>query len=292
MRFYSSILKSLINTAMSPTVNPPRRVPLLLLAATTLILPGCADGVFGDLGGLARANKPPQQQTQPTNQPQRDQAGQNSNSDIFANLLAFNAPAAPKTASGSPYVKPLEEPTLYCPTIDVPDDTSYFRASHGVTGQDVEHQFSLADVARECQRQGSQIALKVGVAGRLLLGPSGKAGHFSAPVRIAIRRDGDQTVAFSKLYTVEASLAEGQASTGFQLVTEPILIPYLRPEADQDYTILIGFDSKKKEADKPKIANTEPVSRINRAGLGIGSKTGLEELQKKKDKNSLSPLGN
>lgn len=106
----------------------------------------------------------------------------------------------------------------------------------------MRYQFSLGDVVRECGRQGSQIAIKVGVEGRVLIGPVGAPGSFSAPVRVAIRRESDQKPATSKSYHVAVTVLPGSAGMPFSLVTEPILVPFISPKADEDYTIVVGFD--------------------------------------------------
>lgn len=272
----------------------PKKALAVCLLPVSFCLAGCSTNMFGDLGGLMGSSAPatapspasttapaPAAPSQTTAQAsQRQQAGQNSTSDVFANLLAFNTPTRPANAPIS-QPKPEEE-TLYCPTISIPEDASFYRVGHGDSARSVEHQFSLIDVARECQRQGSQIALKIGAAGRLLLGPSGAPGHFTAPLRIAIRRDSDNALAFVKVYGVAADVSGANAVASFQLVTEPVFIPYTRAEADQDYTILIGFDVKKAQGTKPALVSQEPQSAINRKGLGIGPKTGLEEPTRKK----------
>jgi hypothetical protein len=106
----------------------------------------------------------------------------------------------------------------------------------------------MGDVARECSKVGDQIMIKVGVQGRVLLGPAGAPGSFSVPVRIAVRRDADGKAAAGKLYPIAATIPQGQTETDFALVADPLGVPYLRSEADQDYTILVGFDVQAKPA--------------------------------------------
>ena len=100
----------------------------------------------------------------------------------------------------------------------------------------------MGDIARECTRVGDQIMIKVGVEGRVLLGPVGQPGNFNVPIRIAVRRDTDQKAAAGKLYQVPTSVAFGQTQGEFTLVSEPMAVPFLQAHADEDYTILVGFD--------------------------------------------------
>ena len=136
-----------------------------------------------------------------------------------------------------------EEP-LRCPQIEVLDGTASIRVYNGTdqSNDNVRYQYSMGDVARECSRAGKEIVIKVGVEGRVLLGPAGAPGTFSIPVRIAVRRESDQKPAVAKLYQVAATVAPGQTQGDFTLLSEPLTVPLLQTNADEDYTILVGFD--------------------------------------------------
>ena len=170
---------------------------------------------------------------------------------VFGNLLAFGTtkpgpvPAAAAAAADGP---------LQCPAIDVLDGTAAYRTYAGTdqSNGSVRYQFSMGEVARECTRSGGQILLKVGVSGRVLLGPAGTAGSFTVPVRIAVRRESDQKAAVTKLYAAPAAIAAGETSTDFQVVSAPIAVPFVTSQADGDYTILVGFDAAKPAAAAPK----------------------------------------
>ena len=100
------------------------------------------------------------------------------------------------------------------PALEVLDGTSSYRTYTGAdqSNGNVRYQFSMGDVARDCTRSGNEILMKVGVEGRVLLGPAGSPASFSVPVRIAIRRDSDQKAAVAKLYQVPASIAAGETT--------------------------------------------------------------------------------
>lgn len=159
----------------------------------------------------------------------------------LGNLLAFNSPNAP------PMPKPVdteEKPT--CPDIEVLDGTASSRVYAGAEPSNgtVRYQFSMGDVVRECSHVGNQLVLKVGVEGRALLGPVGSPGSFTAPVRVAVRRERDETAIASKLYQVPVSIGASDANAPFSIVTEPIAVPYLSAQANTDYTIVVGFDPR------------------------------------------------
>jgi len=143
--------------------------------------------------------------------------------------------------SNQPVVLPRDALDIDCPSIEVQDGTSAIRVG-GESNASVRYQFDIAETARECQPQGSQFTIKVGVAGHLLIGPAGAPGAYSANLRVVIRREGDKTAVVSKVYRVESNT--GTASEGsFQLVTELFSLPFPHRQMNQDYTILVGFDN-------------------------------------------------
>ncbi|MGD0721370.1 MAG: hypothetical protein ABR970_10050 [Roseiarcus sp.] len=167
-----------------------------------------------------------------------------------ANLISAGAATqAPATAVGA--AQPAD---IDCPVIEVQDGTAYVRVG-GQANDTVRYQFDITNTARECHVLGAQFAIKVGVAGHLLIGPAGQPGAYATQLRIVMRRDADQKPEFSKLYKIEADTA-GASQAPFQFVSEPIMLPYTHPQADQDYTILVGFDAgHAPEAPKPHRKN-------------------------------------
>lgn len=181
-----------------------------------------------------------------------------SGGSTLANLLAFNstsAPEAPPPAS--------TDTKLECPDIEVQDGTSSLRiyGAGEPTNGNVRYQFSMGDVARECIRSGSDILIKVGVQGRVLLGPVGAPGAFNIPVRIAVRAERDGKPVVSKLYQVPASVPAGQSQSEFQFVSEPLSVPFTQARSQDDYTVLVGFDSQGHGAAEPKARRRRAAAR-------------------------------
>ena len=179
------------------------------------------------------------------------QPGGSSISDKMANLLAFNTTTPPPITA--PVAK-AEIVKVDCPTIEIQDGTASARFyAGGTTNANVRHQFAIGTVARECTVSDNKIFIKVGVSGRAVLGPVGVAGTFSVPVRVAIRKESDGKPVVSKTYTASATIVTGEDDSGdFSFVTDPLVVPMLREQADQDYTILVGFDTAGKVAASPK----------------------------------------
>jgi hypothetical protein len=172
----------------------------------------------------------------------------------LTNLVSFNstsqsAPDAQSPASAEKAYAAVQAQDLDCPQVEVQDGTAAVRVG-GQDNQSVRYQFEITQTARECKLEGSQFAIKVGVAGRLLIGPAGSAGAYSSSVRIVVRNDSTSKPVISKLYKIEASAdAAGGLQAPFQIVSEPLMLPYEHKWADQDYTVLVGFDTGKTPAE-------------------------------------------
>ena len=91
-------------------------------------------------------------------------------------------------------------------------------------------------------RRPGQAALKVGVAGHVVIGPAGAAGTFNAPLKITVTRQGDNTPVFSQTYRVEAT-TDGVRAGAFRLVTDPINLPMSTLQLADVYAITVGFEN-------------------------------------------------
>src|SRR5579863_5683577 len=135
---------------------------------------------------------------------------------------------------------------IKCPEIGIQDGTADDRVYGGGDDQsnaNVRYQFSIVNFARDCQILDKQYQMKVGVEGRVLLGPQGAPGTYEAPIRVVVINRSDSSATISKLYQAPAAVAPGQTEGPFTLVTDPLSVPITGKFSDQDYEIKIGFDS-------------------------------------------------
>jgi hypothetical protein len=168
--------------------------------------------------------------------------GDNSFTMAFGNLLAYNTTTPPPVA-------PLgSELAVECPAVNVEEGQSAYRS---MAGAEVRYQFSLGDLARECRAQDGTVSIRVGVSGYLLAGQAGASGTFSVPVRIVVRSQADERVVASRVMRVSATIPQGETQATFAVVADPLTVPYLRPEADQDYAIFVSLDPKGAAPEKP-----------------------------------------
>ncbi len=136
---------------------------------------------------------------------------------------------------------PMTSADLECPAVEVQDGAASLRVG-GEDNASVRYQFDIEQTARQCDPQGAQFRLKVGVSGHLAIGPAGSPGVYSAPLQIAVRRGTDEKPAYSKTYKVEVNTAGGAEGT-FDLISEPIVLPLTQPKLADDYVIVVGFDT-------------------------------------------------
>ncbi|HEX3493773.1 MAG TPA: hypothetical protein VHT48_00150 [Methylocella sp.] len=170
----------------------------------------------------------------------------------LANLLGFksnDAPAAPGA----------EVRHIFCPQVIVLEGTAASQAYAGTpaSSANLRYQSALDDTARECTLEGEQLAIKIGVAGKVLLGPAGSPGSFSVPVRMAVLRERDNQPIVSKLYRAAVTVAAGETRGDFTIVSEPLRVPFIQDHAEDDYTIKVGIDEGA-SAEKPAGKHAKP----------------------------------
>lgn len=142
---------------------------------------------------------------------------------------------------------PLTAEELQCPPVEIDEGGAAARVG-GPENSSVRYQFAIANTARECAPVSTnQFSLKVGVSGRLVLGPAGKPGAYSAPLRVTVHDENTKKDAYAKVYKIEANVADSGGAP-FELVTEPIVLPMTRTELADDYTLTVGFDNGKAAA--------------------------------------------
>ncbi len=163
--------------------------------------------------------------------------------ETVGNLFAFNSPRAPAIpASTGP-----ASTSVICPIVDVRDGGAAHRVYNGnsTASADVRYQYSIGETARECSVENGQLVIRVGVEGKVLLGPAGGPSSFTVPVFIGVRRDEGQQMLASKVYNVAAAIPQGSTNTSFSVVSEPLVVPLTQENAAADYTIYVGFEGQR-----------------------------------------------
>lgn len=129
-----------------------------------------------------------------------------------------------------------------CPPIKVkPGGETLFYYGKGKVGnpKDLNYQAVIDKQSRNCVVSNGLITVKMGMAGRVLLGPSGTQSKVDIPVRFSVERD--DVPLYSEKYDVPVSITPPAQSAEFVKVVENVAIPYTGGEK---IVIWVGFDSR------------------------------------------------
>jgi hypothetical protein len=167
--------------------------------------------------------------------------------DTLSNLFKFGGTTVPKEA-------PRQTDDAYCPSVGLIEGSAAVRAyNNGRVGDPaaLRHQISLNQFARECLEQpDGSIVVKVGVEGRVLLGPTGAAGRFDAPLTFLIKR-GDQVLA-TRTQKVSIAVPAGDTQASFVTVQDGLVVPPKSGEYEIDVGLVAGSGAKPERAAKRK----------------------------------------
>lgn len=167
-------------------------------------------------------------------------------SDKFNALLSGTPTMAgppATTAAGEGNTTPAD---IDCPGVEIRQGASTFQQSgpdNGSAALSLRYQANFVRSARSCVLRGGNIAMKVGVEGRLILGPAGSPGTFTLPVRLAVVKEGiEPKTIWTKFYEVPVTVSPGESNIPFTHVEEDMSFP-MPPGNELDaYVIYVGFD--------------------------------------------------
>jgi hypothetical protein len=154
------------------------------------------------------------------------------------------ATEAPASATMTP--SPGASAEVDCPRVDIRQGASTLMSNASSADQSamtLRYQATFGRTARECMVQGATLSIKVGVQGRIILGPAGGPGDTTVPLRVALVKEGiEPKTVWSKLYTVPVSVGPGQLNVPFTHVVEDMAVPMPSPSDLDHYIIYVGFD--------------------------------------------------
>jgi hypothetical protein len=107
----------------------------------------------------------------------------------------------------------------------------------------IRYQATIAQTARECAALGGVMTMKVGVQGRVIVGPAGGPGQVDVPLRYAVVREGSppQTIV-TKFHRLAVAVPPSQLNAPFLHVDEDLTFPLPRPADLDNYVVYVGFD--------------------------------------------------
>jgi hypothetical protein len=133
-----------------------------------------------------------------------------------------------------------------CPGVEVRQGASTLAIS--APGADAgpmntRYQVTIGQTARECAALGTVMTMKVGVQGRVLLGPAGGPGQVDLPLRMVVVQEGPNPKPIaSKFAKLTVSVPPGQTSVPYVHVEQDLTFPMPRPGVLESYVVYVGFD--------------------------------------------------
>jgi len=200
----------------------------LAIAGLAASLSGCGSlNIFGSSDDSANSSGPP--------------APPSATKTFFGNLAMGGPeqplPPAPAQTGQTRYPDAVTQgDDFQCPMLDVAANGASLRVFVGAeTGaQALRHQIAINHLARECKDAGSNISMKLGVEGSVLLGPSGTPGTFTVPLVFEARLK-DKVVA-SRRENLSVTIPPSDVRGYFSAVVTDFVIP-----KDDDVELYVGL---------------------------------------------------
>ena len=190
-------------------------------------------------------------------------------SSVSFDMLSFGKSDKPAATDGAAdLMLGLKDDDVECPPVTVRTGASTLT----ITGKQpdstdpnalaLRYQGSVVRTARECKVNAGTMTMKIGVEGRIIVGPAGGPGAVDVPLRLAVVHEGPQAKAVAaKLIHVPVSVGEGAPYVNFEHVEQDVTFPLPRPiGAIENYVVYVGFDpsqsatAREKPRAKPRAA--------------------------------------
>jgi hypothetical protein len=185
----------------------------------------------------------------------------------MASVFSRPAPAAPPSEPGAA-ATPAASTDVQCPAVEIRQGASTMSFSQtGVAADDptalaLRYQVTIGRTARDCVVRENMLTIRIGMEGRLILGPAGGPGQIEVPLRYALVREGPEPkMITTKLHRVPVVIPPGQGNIIFTHVEDDLTVPMPSATDLDGYVIYLGFDpnvptpqeeKKKKPKSKPK----------------------------------------
>jgi hypothetical protein len=225
-------------------MNSGDRAPFAVLLALALLVAGCS-GSSGVFGGPTTTPVPDAEAAPPPPAP--------SLKDKFAGFFAGASQKSPQPVANA-------QPDVDCPFIDIRQGASTLTIpppppDGSNEAMALKYQGIFVRAARECAVVSGQMVMKVGVQGRIIVGPAGGPGAVEVPLRIAVvsaLTQGAKTVV-TKLVRIPVTVGNDDG-TDFTHIEEGLSFPLPLSAVLDSYVVYIGFDPiGAAEEDKQKL---------------------------------------
>ena len=108
----------------------------------------------------------------------------------------------------------------------------------------LKYQGTFVRAARDCKVVGGQLVMKIGVQGRVIVGPAGGPGEVDVPLRLAVvdqPTSGAKTI-LTKLINIPVTVMSTDTGATFTHIEDNFAFPLPSSAELDDYIVYIGFD--------------------------------------------------
>jgi hypothetical protein len=195
-------------------------------------------------------------------------------------MSSFSSVFAAGSTTGAASEAALALPADFeCPSVTVRQGASTLSFSANPaepSAMNLRYQISFAETARECRMApGNMLSMRVGVQGRIILGPAGAPGQVDVPVRFAIVHEGTSArTIVTKLDRVAVTIPPGDTNVLFTHVQEELVFPMPRGGDIDSYVVYVGFDplgAQEMDRRRPPPKPQRPPRRQAEARSGEGA---------------------
>jgi hypothetical protein len=236
------------------------RWPIAALLMTLLLAAGCTGS--SSIGAPATTGSVPAAGPQTSAAP--PPSGSPSFKDKVANFFSGASDKSPQSVANA-------QPDVECPFIDIRQGASTLTlpppppdGSNEAMG--LKYQGSFVRAARECAVNNGQMVMKVGIQGRIVVGPAGGPGHVDVPLRMAVvdAPSSGTKVITTKFIQIPVDIPNDDGAN-FSHIEEGLSFPLPTPASELDnYVVYIGFDQfSAQNAAKPAPASKKPKVKPN-----------------------------
>jgi hypothetical protein len=245
--------------------NWGEHLPIAAVLAALLLAAGCT-GSSSNIGApVTTGSVPPSSQTAAAPPPAAPSAPASSPSfkDRMSNFFSSKSDKAPQPVANA-------EPDVECPFIDIRQGASTLilpppPPDGGNEAMQLKYQGSFVRAARECAVSNGQMVMKVGIQGRVIVGPAGGPGHIDVPLRIAVvdtPSSGTKVIA-TRFVQIPLDIPNDDGAS-FSHIEEGLSFPLPTPASELgNYVIYIGFDQFSAQNAKPAPAPKKPRVKPN-----------------------------
>lgn len=174
----------------------------------------------------------------------------------LSSYFSASKEAAPATA------KPVAA-SIDCPGVEIRRGAGTLNVAAKATeatAADLRYQISFGQLARECIVAEGNLTIKVGVQGRVIIGPKGGPGNVDVPLRYAVVKEGPEpkTVA-TKFKRIPVTVSPSETNVTFTDVDDSMTFPMPSSSELEAYVIYVGFDEIGDKPAKPARSSKRPA---------------------------------